>query len=279
MRSNRGLGFTTQTFMKLIETNAMSTGEALKWAAACGFSWVEVRDPFIGFSKKYISDLIGLGDSLGLKLHYAWDTCNLLDAGNADILEKGLNNAAVFGEGTFSRVTIAYQNIIDIPWKLGYTKEEFDKLRIAIKKCIHMADAKGIKIVFENGGEPLYGDQAGYYGIGELLDEIPDMKLAFDPANLLNKQETRAVPRWDEVIEFSCKFKDQIPYMHVKATKDNILLDNLILDGDIDYHGLMGCVRDGTMICLELPSISDKELCMKNVLDAMHLLSKMPEEL
>lgn len=262
------IGFTTQTFMNQLASGEITTEAAVGWAATTGFAWVEVRDRNLCMDKPFLSRLNRLASASGIKLQYAWDGGNLLEPGDEDIFKMGIENASAFGKGVLSRITIAASRIANIPGKKGYSRSEFAEVCKVIGKYHKLAAEKDVTIVYENSVEPPWGDGETYFGIGEILTANKDIKLAFDPSNFLTKQSVRVLPEWEEAEAFFRKFREQIPYIHIKSTKDNVLQEELILDGDADILNLLRSAAPDTYICIELPTISDLEKSKHYVLKA-----------
>lgn len=265
----KNIGITTRTFMQPILNGKITSEKLMKWAAGLGFQWIEIRDNGCEMSKAYLMGLKELGKSLGINLHYAWDGSDLLKTGDEELFKRGIDNAVIFGEGTFSRITIAGSAMKSVQSQRGYLKEDFGSLCKIIKKYNEFASSKKICIVYENSLESVAGDGVTYFGMRELMQTNGDMKMTFDPGNFLNRDQEKKLPTWDQVKEFYIEFKDRIPYIHLKSTKDNILTDNLVMDGDIDIRGLVCMASEKDIICIELPAQDELSVCYNNVEEAL----------
>ena len=124
--------------------------ELLTWAAGRGFSWLEVRDPDVLMTKEELFDLKNLAEKLDMRLHYSWDNEDLLV--ELPAFEKGMENAAVLGEGTCCRVLLRFACSTKGKGK-DITKEEIERLVPIIKKYVRRADELGITLCFENSME------------------------------------------------------------------------------------------------------------------------------
>ena len=268
------LGLTTKTFMKLIDKKVISHEEILQWAADKGFKWIEVRDNDAGMDKARLEGLLSLAKEHGLRLHYAWDGGDLLTEEDEILFRKGIMNAAVFGSGTCSRITLSVNSFKVGNFKRGYSKEEFDRLCNVILRYEKIAAEHYITIVYENAYESVEGDGKTFFGMRELMNAVPGMKITFDPGNFMNKEQVKTTYRWAEVRDFYMEFKSRIPYIHLKSTKNNVLIEKLAIDGDIDYSILFENSSPIDLFCIELPGIEDLEQCKANIEEAYSLITK-----
>ncbi|HUI71715.1 MAG TPA: hypothetical protein VL354_14440, partial [Spirochaetia bacterium] len=126
--------------------------------------------------------------------------------------------------------------------------------------------------VFENSHEPLTGS-GGDAGISELLDAIPSMNLTFDPGNAMDREHNRSFCSAADVSRFYGDYRDRLPYVHIKMTKDNIVQPVFVEDGDMPPAFYREMIADAKLLCIELPEAPDLESCKRRVLAARHLLS------
>ena len=247
------LGVTTQTFKAVLETGACKEADILKWAAGAGFSWVEVRD-FDGSMS--VGSLVALRDlslDLGIRIHYAWDGADLYLDGEESYL-RGLKRAAVFGEGTCSRITIAASYLASRE-KAGYPVEVFDILRKRIEHIIRAAAREGIVPVFENSYEPMVSE--GYHSGFADFFSIPGFMMTLDAANFLNIAQARRSCSADEVLSFIRAYRDKIPYVHLKSTVAGVLCDILTGEADLAAREILDEALAARWACLELPTGGD----------------------
>jgi sugar phosphate isomerase/epimerase len=276
------LGLTTNTFMKFIKNSEITNEQIIKWAYDFGFSWVELRDPDVSMSNEDLLMLKELADGFNIRIHYAWDVTDLLHPNDA-IFFRGVEKAGIFGQETHSRVVIAPDSIKNVEDKKGYTQAEFQQILSMIKKYTIYAAEKGIIVCFENAFEPIRGDGCEYFGMSELLDEAKDMRTTFDPGNFTNRMQSRALPTAAAVLEYTCNYKAQIPYFHIKTTLDYNLLPYVDYTTDFDMAAIFVEMANtqNMLFCLELPAdktlTATKENMMKSVdfLQEQRLLDRM----
>ena len=266
------IGFTTQTFVNFIEDKSISVKDLIEWAADQGFKWVEVRDPQIKMSKEYLKIIKNQAEHLGIRIHYAWDGTNILNADHEYSIRKGIENAEIFGKDTMSRIVIAPSNITEEESKLGYSADEFLQVSKTISKYNKIAASHGVTLVYENSVEPILGDKKLYFGMTEIMKENPEMKITFDPANSMCKDNARVPAKEGQVVSFSKNYSNQIPYIHIKSTEGNILQSNLLLKADFDILEILSILNDSTLACVELPPETDLRLCKEKVINAKNML-------
>lgn len=264
-----GLGFTTNMFAN----TGMKIEDVIRWAEENGFSWAEVRDPNVKMSDSELINIKKLAVELNMELHYAWDSLDLLNF-NEEEFYKGVSNAKIFGKGTYSRVVIAPNQIKNVAGKKGYTKEEYLKIIDVMNKCITYSEREGIELCFENAFEPVNGDKSSFYGMSELLDGCKPMKSTFDAGNFMNKNQTRVNPSQEELIQYIRKYHKQLPYIHIKLTRNNEIIPTLEGNVDFDIKQIFDefTVNPKANICLELPGQNDENVIKDNILKSINYL-------
>lgn len=265
------MGFTSRTFAGAIKRGEATLEDLVAWAADERFPWMEVRDVSLSFDQETLRSLISAAARGNIRLHYAWDGTNILDPADRQMFLRGVQNGAIFGQGTFVRLTIAGRVIRDNAAKVGYSSEEVATLRERIQEYIRMAAEHRVLPVFENSHEPLTGS-GGEAGISELLLGIPSMNLTFDPGNAMDREHNRSFCCAADIRKFYQDYRDRLPYVHVKMTKDNIVQPVFVENGDISPVFYREMIADGKLICIELPEAQDLESCKRRVLDARRLL-------
>ncbi len=244
-----GLGLATNTYKKVLESGELTLRELITWAAGRGFSWVEIRDADVKMFRQELLDMKELADKLQVRLHYAWDNEDLLCKPESFL--QGIENAALFGDGTCCRVLIAPNTV---KGKKGYTKEEMEALVPIINSYVEKAGEKNIYLCFENAMEPLRGDGKTYFGMEDLLERCPGMCVTFDAANACSST-TCVNPTEEELIQYYQKYTERNFYFHLKLTKNHEVLDALEENGDFDLHKLFEAFEKNPnmLICLEIP--------------------------
>ena len=268
-----GLGLATNTYKKVLESGELTLRELITWAAGRGFSWVEIRDADVKMSEQELLDMKELADKLQVRLHYAWDNEDLLCKPESFL--KGIENAALFGDGTCSRVLLAPNTV---KGKKGYTREEMEALVPIINFYVKKAGEKNIYLCFENAMEPLRGDGETYFGMEDLLERCPEMCVTFDAANACSST-TCVNPTEAELIQDYQKYAERNFYFHLKLTKNHEVLDTLEADGDFDLHKLFEAFEKNPnmLVCLEIPQQLSLVKMQKAVEDSLKFLEGASE--
>lgn len=269
------IGFTTNMFMNSLNRGEVRLKDLLIWGKECGFSWLEIRDPYLSMTKEELSIIKYLGEQLNLELHYAWDTNDLLDPKDEEFY-RAIENATVFGKGVHCRIVISPEQFINNKNKLGYSEEELYKIIDKANEYIEISKEKDVVLCFENSFEPIIGDSKSYFGIIDILEKCKDMKTTFDPGNFTNKAQTRVRPSNEELIRYIEKYNKFIPYIHVKNTTNNILQSSIIEKGDFDLKEIFSELTKlkDKLICIELPSQSSFKLMQEMIKDSITYLCK-----
>jgi sugar phosphate isomerase/epimerase len=233
---------------------------------------MEVRDVSLSLDEGALRKLISAAARGNVRLHYAWDGTNILDPADGQMFLRGVRNGAVFGPGTFVRLTIAGRVIKDNPARVGYSNEELARLKQRVREYITVAGEHRVLPVFENSHEPLTGSGAEA-GIRELILAVPSMNLTFDPGNAMDREHNRSFCSAADIRKFYQDYREKLPYVHVKMTRDNIVQPVFVEDGDIQAAFYRGMIADGKLICIELPEAPDLESCERRILDARQFLS------
>ncbi len=268
------IGFTTRTFAPAIARGATTLQQVLSWAGEQEFLWMEVRDGNLSLDEGKLRELKEAANRERVRLHYAWDGTNILDAGDEALFLRGLRNSSLFGAETFVRLTIAGRVIRDDQSRTGYTKAELATLRERIGTYITRAGQHHVRLVFENSYEPLSAEETGEAGIRELLGAIPEMRLTFDPGNFMDREHNRSYCGAAELKRFYRENRDRLPYVHVKMTKDNIVQPGFISDGDLEPAFYRQILTDGKLLCIELSESDDPEDCRRRILAARRMLTE-----
>ena len=266
------IGFTTRTFAGAISRGESTLEKIIAWAASEHFPWLEVRDVSLALAEGDLRKLAEQAEKGNVRLAYAWDGTNILDPADGKQFLRGVKNAAVFGPGTFVRLTIAGRVIRDNPSKVGYSPAELAMLRDRIQEYIRIAAEHGARPVFENSHEPLTGSKPGEAGISQLLDAIPSMSLTFDPGNAMDREHNKYFCTAREVKQFYSAYRERLPYIHVKMTRGNIVQPGFVEDGDVEPAFYRQMLSDGKLVCIELSEAADLQTCMSRILDARRFL-------
>ncbi|MEI8205391.1 MAG: sugar phosphate isomerase/epimerase [Kiritimatiellales bacterium] len=262
------IGFTTMTFKPSLLAGEISIPQLFEWGAGKGFDWVEVRDFELTFSEPELLAIRADAKRQGLRVHYAWDATSVYEVKDRERFFKGIRNAALFGEGTCSRVMIAPELIHAEQGKIGYSAEEIPVLTARIREYGQYAVKYGVILAFENSKEPIAGFE-------DLLEAVPAMRMTFDTANTFN-QETIGVPlSWAQLKNFVLRRAGQIPYVHLKSFKNGQTQSGLIADGEVPFAELLPLLSEDAWLCVELPADDSFSSGMERVGSGLKLVSRL----
>ncbi len=268
MNEKNRIGFTTMTFKPALLAGEVTLPQLFEWGAGQGFGWVEVRDFELSFSESELKAIKVDAARYGLRVHYAWDSTSVYEQGDRERFFKGIQNAAFFGEGTCSRVTIAPELIHAEQGKIGYSAEEFQVLSERISEYSRYAAERGIVLAFENSLEPLNGFEA-------LLSAVPEMRMTFDTANTFNEVNTGKPLSWIQLRDFTRRCAHQIPYVHLKSFKNGETCADLIPDGEVPLAELIPLLNRDAWLCVELPADESLASCRQRVETGLALVLRL----
>jgi sugar phosphate isomerase/epimerase len=271
------LGLTTKTFSKAVKRGAVTWAEVIRWAAANGFGWIELRDSLADMEDDELGRLGSIARDSGLAMQYAWDGTNLLADSARSLFARGLAKASKLPGVRFCRVTIAGEVFKDDRARLGYTIDETRRISSEMVRLAEAAEGVGITLAFENSHEPLCGDGAGFLGIRELLQRIDVMNLVFDPANFLSLRSPLRAPGWDALATFYDEFSSRIPYIHLKSAGAGGFLPSLEIRGEEEAACIHRMCGEGKLLCIELPEADEVDTGMRNVLAARDAITVVRE--
>jgi len=251
------IGFTTITFKPALLEGRISLPDLFDWGREQGFDWVELRDFTLSFSEAELLQARQAAEACGLRVHYAWDAVSVHAAADRDRFLKGLRNAALFGPGTCSRVGIAAECIDAAGGRKGYSAAEFEVLTRHIREYTAYAEERGVVAAFENGMEPLRTERA--YGLEDLLEAVPAMRMTLDIANTFNAENTGEPLDGPQFLAFVDRYKERFPYVHLKSWKDGRLHDGLLAEGEVRLADLFPRLMPEAWLCVELPMSDSPE--------------------
>ena len=268
MKFKNGFGLTTAVLLSFFKDLLEDTLKTIEWAKRNGFSWVEVRDKNVEFSRCDIEKIRNLANKLGIRIHYAWDSNDMLKAGNDAVFKKAIGNAAAFGSDTVARLTFANSVFLENPKATGFTEKQADIICEKIIQYNRLAKVSGVILCYENAFESLYniGDEKGFE---YFLDRIGFMKMTFDMGNALNKAAgaTYATPK--EAEDFYEKYKSKSSYIHFKTTKDGVMQPEMVMDADVNFEKYLGMMPNDAWLCVEIPASETEAQTKENILDAL----------
>ncbi|MBQ7985903.1 MAG: hypothetical protein IJ304_01380, partial [Clostridia bacterium] len=156
MKFKNGFGLTTAVLLPFFNSLLEDTLKTIEWAKENGFSWVEVRDKNVEFTRSDVEKIRNLANKLGIRIHYAWDSNDMLKAGNDAVFKKAIQNAAVFGSDTVARLTFANSVFSENPKACGFTERQADLICEKVISYNRLAKASGVIPCYENALESLY---------------------------------------------------------------------------------------------------------------------------
>jgi len=257
------LGITMQTFMRTLETGTADEVEIITFASELGLDFVEIRNKNKYLDRTRLMQIKEHAENLHIAIEYAWDGGSLLDDDYVEVYSHHLDNANIFGSDTICRVVIDPHLIRNRETPIDYTIEEMDIIHERLINVNRMANEKEIVLAYENSFESVWG-------FTDILEKNPGMFMTFDPANFLNCEQQKKISSPDYVMQFYKKYQQSIPYVHIKSTKDSVLKDTFVPDGDFDWKTLFR-LFDG-WACLELPASEQAADCRKRISDSLLVL-------
>lgn len=266
----KNIGFTTMSFKPALLSGKVTLSDLFAWGATQGFGWVELRDFELNFSQSRLLAIKADAESHGLRVHYAWDSTSVYEVEDRVRFFQGIDNAALFGEGTCSRVVVAPELMCADRGKIGYSTKEFQVLTRRIHEYNLYAVARGVILVFENSLEPIGGFDA-------LLAAVPGMRMALDTANTFNEVNTGMPLTWTQLKTFAFRRNGQIPYVHLKSSINGETCPDLLADGDVPLFGLCRLLNEGTWLCVELPADESLSSCFERVKNGFTLIHNLRE--
>ena len=268
MKFKNGFGLTTAVLLPFFNDLLEDTLETIKWAKDNGFSWVEVRDKNVEFSKSDVEKIRILANKLGIRIHYAWDCNDMLKPGNDAVFKKAIQNAAVFGKDTVARLTFANSVFSENPKATGFTERQADLICEKIITYNRHAKASGVIPCYENALESLY-NIGNEKGIEHFLSRLGFMKMTFDMGNALNKSAGATYCSPKEAEDFYEKFANKAPYIHFKTTIDGVMQPKMVMDGDVNFEKYFSMIPEDAWLCVEIPASENEAQTKENIIDAL----------
>ncbi len=246
----KSTGITTQSFINAILSGQTGESDVLRLAKTFGLDFVEIRNK--GHLQASDVERLAAQASLeGIRLHYGWDIGSLFDTDYLQVYQAQLACAQKCGSGAICRVVMDPSRISQREQPVDYTTEETALLEARVAEVNKMAADMDLTLAFENAWE----SPKGYFG---MLDRIAGMRATLDTANFLNLGQQRTRNDAREVLALSTAHRAQIPYVHVKSTRNAVLLDTVVADGDFDWKAYAESRNDGSF-CIEFPAADSFE--------------------
>lgn len=268
MKFKNGFGLTTAVLLPFFNDLLDDTLKTIEWAKNNGFSWVEVRDKNVELSKSDADKIRNFANKLGIRIHYAWDSNDMLKPGNDALFKKAIGNAAVFGKDTVARLTFANSVFLDNPKACGFTQKQADLICEKVISYNRFALASGVIPCYENAFESLYnvGEEKG---MEHFLDRIGFMKITYDMGNALNKAAGAVYASPKETEDFYIKYKNRANYVHFKTTVDGVMQPKMVMDGDVNFEKYFSLMPCDAWLCVEIPASETEAQTKENIIDAL----------
>lgn len=268
MKFKNGFGLTTAVLLPFFDDLLEDTLKTIAWAKENGFSWVEVRDKNVELTRCDVEKIRNFANKLNIRIHYAWDCNDMLKAGNDAVFKKAVQNAAVFGDDTIARLTLANSVFSENPEAIGFTEKQADLISEKIITYNRFAKSCNVIPCYENALESLFniGDERG---IEYFLSRLGFMKITFDMGNALNKNAGAVYCTPGEAESFYEKYKGKALYIHFKTTKDGVMQPKMIMDADVNFEKYFRLIPEDAWLCVEIPASETKEQTEENIVDAL----------
>lgn len=268
MKFKNGFGVTTAIFLPFYDDLLSGTLDTIKWAKENGFSWVEVRDKNVEFSKNDVEKIRTLANSLGIRIHYAWDSNDMLKPGNDTVFKKAIINASAFGYDTVARLTFANSVFAENPKATGFTERQADLICEKIIQYNRFAKTCRVIPCYENAWESIY-NIGNEKGVEHFLSRLGFMRITYDMGNALNKSAGACYATAKETEDFYEKYKNKAPYIHFKTTIDGVMQPKMVMDGDVNFEKYFRLIPDDSWLCVEIPASETEVETKENVIDAL----------
>ncbi len=252
-------GITTQTFSKQIGTGAVSLQGILEKIPTWGMNSMEIRDNDADCDLEMVGALNAFAQERGIRLSYGIKN-ELLKPEDESIFLGAVDRVKILGKGTVLRMMASQESLKPEGFK-GYTQAHVDALVTVLKRFAQVAEENDLFLALENAREPLIGDGASYFGMGELLERLeaegiaPPVGITFDPGNAMDVKLCKAPSQPGEVMRFLDKYNRFFHLVHLKCTREGSVLP-AIGESDLDVKDLLEALekkRYEGCICLELP--------------------------
>lgn len=264
------IGVTTNSFHHQLLSGELTFEQLIKWISLCSLQWLEVRDVGCALNMDDLHIIEKMASSEGLEAHLAWDGTDMCYQFNRGDWIKQLDKAALFGGGRYSRVTISPASVNRDAG--GYSHEDFKKIMDNLSFIMEESSKRGVRIVLENSFERIT-PHTGFSGICDVLKINPSVQLCLDYSNFMNKDQVRVRLLEADIHAFLDQYSHRVPYVHIKSTVDNKLIDWFAPSGDIDFARLVKKLDYTEYWCIELPAQDDMEELKKRIVDVKEFLS------
>jgi len=257
------LGITTQCFVESVPMSVENARKFVDFADSRGFHWMELRDPDAVLTAEQCRDIAEYARHKQIEIAYASQR-GLLDSDFWPVFQRGLKNAAVFPGPRTIRALIVDQKYVESR-KQSLTAEELRRAVETANQAAAMARQAGLRLIIENGAEPLSGDGNTRFGLSDFFQRVgPDVYWQFDTANFFKGEGVR--PSALQAEEFLRSHIQKLVYIHLKSAKNDQVL-NVLGENEYEFSGIFNLLhRHGVpWVALELPALPDEKTMRDNI--------------
>ncbi len=265
------IGFSTQNFQKAMPVDLKSLTEIIEYASNEGYQFIELRDELCQIPIKECEKLAEVAKRNNIDVIYEIHK-NPLNSDFLEVFNRGLQNTLLFpGPGIIRTIVSGSEFDIEAD-KIGWNKEEIDRLIKLSEECASIAIANNVKFIVENFNETFFGDGINYFGLSDFFAETELTGFQFDISNpFRNTSRLKADP--EKVIQFLSTLGNRWVTSHLKTILRGevqpVLTDNPIPVGKVielmDQQNVI-------YVALELDGVTDKKQCYSNHAESLQFL-------
>ncbi|MEK6479511.1 TIM barrel protein [Catalinimonas sp. 4WD22] len=268
---NLKLGFTTQNFLPVMPVNLENSKKLIDYAAAEGYSWIELRDPDAVLSLEEAQEIADYAIQKEIEVSYAIQK-GILDADFWSTFDKGVKNAAVFEGPGFFRSLGSFAEFTADTAKEGWTQEELDQLVLFADSAAAVAQENGLQYVIENASESFFGKDGEYKGIADLFSRTNEnVGWQFDTANPFSV--SRVHPSAESVKLFLEEHANNLYYIHLKSAQ-NGQAQTTLMENPLPFAEVFSIMsaHDVPYIAIELQAVDNEEQAFDNMQKSLDYL-------
>lgn len=270
---NLKLGFTTQNFLQVMPVNLENSKKLVDYAAAEGYSWIELRDPDAVLSLEEAQEVADYATQKGIEVSYAIQK-GILDEDFWPTFSKGVKNAAVFEGPGFFRSLGSFAEFTADTSKEGWTQEELDQLVLYADSAASLAHENGLQYVIENASESFFGKDNAYFGIADLFSHTSEnVGWQFDTANPFSV--SRVHPAADSVAKFLEEHANNLYYIHLKSAEDG-QAQTTLMENPLPFAEVFNIMsaHDVPYVAIELQAVDNEKQAFDNMQKSVDYLSE-----
>ncbi len=266
------IGILANNFYKPLPLGKDNLKKIFDWAAANGFSWVEIRDANGSLSLTDCRDLAAYADSKGIEIVYALGI-GFLDPNFDVAFIRGISNALQFKGPKVIRNSAPGPEFTADPAKSAWTKEEFDKLIAVASKAADDAKKVGLRLVLEHAFEAMKGDGVKAFGMTEIQTMgSANIGSQYDTANFFAVSRAPVGPV--EAKAYFEKFAGKTGYAHLKTSGADHKVTPVLGDNELDFGVFFDICAKARIdyLAIELPPQESFDECAANLQKSVEYL-------